>query len=244
MAITFSKIGEFGRLGNQMFQIASAIGIARKNNTQYAFPKWGYQQYFKKALPILPTYIPKNIVREKRFEYDEYRLPMSGCDDLHGYFQSEKYWAHCKDEVLSYFEFKHLGSIGELILNPVSIHVRRGDYLNLSDYHYNLPMGWYQRAIMNFPDRKFLVFSDDIQWCKEHFDDDCFYFSEGHNEITDLYFMSLCQDHIIANSSFSWWATYLNKNPNKRVVAPSQWFGIKNSHVETKDLYCKGWEIL
>jgi hypothetical protein len=90
--------------------------------------------------------------------------------------------------------------------------------------------------------KKFYVFSDDIEWCKNFFSDILdFEFISGNNEIRDLYLMSSCENNIIANSSFSWWGAWLNKNPNKKVIAPSVWFGPAKKNVITEDLYCKNW---
>lgn len=242
MAVTFSKLGEFGRLGNQLFQIASTCGIAIKNQHSFAFHEWKYQKYFKNKLPLL-NFNSCQIVKEKNFHYDNYEL-LNGNYDLHGYFQSEKYWSHCKDEVLKYFQFEdglmaHINLKWREVLaeNPVSIHVRRSDYLNLSDYHTNLPLEYYNRAITYFEGRKFIVFSDDIEWCKKHFLGDRFRFAQG-TEIEDLCLMSLCDVHIIANSSFSWWGCYLANS--KKVIAPKNWFGHKIAH-STKYLYLENW---
>jgi 5'(3')-deoxyribonucleotidase len=88
----------------------------------------------------------------------------------------------------------------------------------------------------------FLIFSDDIEWCKENFPNisDKFIFIEGNKDYEDLYIMSKCKNNIISNSTFSWWGAWLNQNENKKVVAPLKWFGSSINH-NTKDLYCDGW---
>ena len=89
----------------------------------------------------------------------------------------------------------------------------------------------------------FLIFSDDIVWCKNNFVGDKFIFIEGEEDYIDLWLMSLCNHNIIANSSFSWWGAWLNKNNNKTVIAPKNWFG-PNKKLDPTDLYCKDWLVI
>ena len=239
--VTFDGLGNFGRLGNGLFQIASTIGIARKNGTDFTFPKWKHQEVFKKPLPNteLKTW---EIVKEKNFHYDNYVLNPNYNYNLFGYWQSPKYWEHCKEEVLSYFQFTaeliRAQSLKLITIDTASIHVRRGDYLGLQGYHPVLPLEYYNKAIQQFPkEQKFIVFSDDIEWCKKHFLLDRFAFANG-SEVEDLCLMSLCTGHIIANSSFSWWGAYLSGKG--KVIAPINWFGSKANH-NTKDLIPENW---
>ncbi len=106
-------------------------------------------------------------------------------------------------------------------IEPVSIHVRRGDYVGNSFYVDLIENGYYARAMDEFLDRKFLVFSDDIEFCKTYFKGSGFYFSEGNDELEDMNLMMRCNGHIVANSSFSWWAAYLGKG---KTVAPKDWY--------------------
>lgn len=215
--ITFSQLGNFGRFGNQLFQIASTIGIALKNKHEFIFPKWEYSKYFLNELPegTLKFY-------EKILEYSTgfsmYNLHPGKNYDLVGYFQSYKYFQDYEDKIRHYFTFKD-----DLDLNySVSVHVRRTDYLNLSHIHPVLNLDYYKKATDYFPDenQRFVVFSDDINWCKENFTWRYFEFIDTGDLIKDFKLMKSCKDHIIANSSFSWWAAYLNDKPNKLVIAP------------------------
>ena len=99
----------------------------------------------------------------------------------------------------------------------------------------------YLKSITN-SNFKIFVFSDDIKWCEENFG---FLnnktFISDNKDYEDLYLMSMCKNNIIANSTFSWWGAWLNKNENKQVIIPSKWFGISNSHLNTNDLYCDKW---
>ena len=130
------------------------------------------------------------------------------------YLQDEKYFKDYDKEKMSIFRQ------GVVNIDNVAIHVRRGDYVNNPFYVDLMKTDYYERAMELFPDEDFLVFSDDIEWCKRQ---DIFKgceFSEGHNELEDMTLMSGCRGVIIANSSFSWWAGYLCRG---KVVAPKSW---------------------
>lgn len=235
--ITFSNLGKQGQLGNQMFQIASTIGIAKKNNQFYQFPKWEYQKYFKNKLPLLNA-SSFTVIREISFTYHPIQVLSGRNYDLHGYFQSEKYFSHCSQyikEVFALIEQKKP-------IDRVGIHIRRGDYLKMPNHHPVLPLSYYYRAMDMFKGAKFRIFSDDIIWCQQQdwagHDID---FSTNNNEIADLQDISLCAHVIMANSSFSWWGAWLNTRPHKQVIAPKQWFGPLMRH-DTKDLIPTEWK--
>ena len=112
----------------------------------------------------------------------------------------------------------------------VSIHVRRTDYLTLSDIHLNLGTAYYEEAISNFSKEKstFLIFSDDVEFIqKEPLFQNLVnkYIVTNQDDEYCFWLMSVCHHNIIANSSYSWWASYINSNPNKLVICPSKWFG-------------------
>jgi len=148
------------------------------------------------------------------------------------YVQSEKYWKKYGEEIKSMF------SDGIGFLPYVAIHVRRGDYSD-TDFYVNLcKTDYYKKAVKKFKDKKFLVFCKDRQdrikdevdreWCKEYFDkllgEDNYQIMDNDTDIEDLNMMASCEGHIMANSSFSWWAAYLNHNWNKRIICPKKWF--------------------
>jgi hypothetical protein len=133
------------------------------------------------------------------------------------YFQDTKWFGKYEKEIQQMFG-AGIGSRPE-----VAIHVRRGDYVELSDRYPDLSRtDYYTRAIALFPEDDFLVFSDDIPYAKTLFQGPKFCFSEGLSPVQDLNQMASCKHQIIANSSYSWWGAYLNKNPNKIVVCPRQ----------------------
>lgn len=238
-----------GRLGNQLFQMATTICYASKNKLPYCIPKYTVSlTHFPKYFDVKPccNELPKNLktYHEQKHSYTEI-LPQDNIV-LNGFFQSEKYFAECRDQILEAFGFSwHLRK------GVVSIHLRRGDYLILQDKHPPVSREYIANAIEFMIGRgfnKFRVYSDDIPFCKVEFNlfrgvfNDCeFEFSEGRNVIDDLQDMSCCEHNIISNSTYSWWAAWLNRNPNKIVYAPKIWFGPGNAHLDDKDIIPENW---
>jgi hypothetical protein len=193
---------------------------------------------------------------------------------LTGFFQTEKYFEKIKNQIKQDFTFKKdwlepcLEFMSQFDGEEVGfLHVRRGDpnltdkrgfkwaYVNLQDQHPVQTIEYYEKAIQEFSeDMKFLVFSDSIDWVKEQdfFKGERFMFSEPEHKYSDgalvpyidLCLMSLCSHAIIANSSLSWWGAWLQKNPNKKIITPSKWFGPAYAQHDTKDLYCERWKII
>ena len=217
-------------MGNHLFQIAATIGTARKNGLDFVFPPWDYARYFQRTIPQSAEIPPANLYAEPSFAYREIRVCRP--TDLAGSFQSERYFEHCPAEIRGYFapRAELLAALreefGALLSKPTcSVHVRRGDYVRHPEYVDLAATDYYERAIERFPaDTTFLFFSDDSAWCRNRFRDRRFVFVRGQSSIEDLFLMSLCGGHIIANSSFSWWGAWLDDRPRKTVVAPLRWF--------------------
>lgn len=229
--ITFQSLGHYGRLGNQLFQIASTIGIAKKYNFEFGFPNWNYEKYFN-LHNCFGKYSNINLSHSEKFQY-YYEIPKYDNMNLFGYFQSWKYFEHCKQFILDSFKIR------KTIIDKCFIHVRRGDYLLLSEHHPNLTLEYYNNAIFIMEEKgfkEFIVMSDDIHWCKHNFLDKKFEFHNG-NEIEDLYLMMSCKAAIIANSSFSWWGAYLGNHDN--VIAPKNYFGKITYKID--DIISKNW---
>jgi len=151
---------------------------------------------------------------------------------LSGFWQSDEYFKNNRIEILKELlptesTKKELFNLyPSLNSNTTSIHIRRTDYLNSNGYHPVQTIEYYEKAIELVGSYdNLLIFSDDISWCKNNLDFRNMIFIEGNDDIIDLWLMSLCKNNIIANSSFSWWGAYLNLNKNKKVIAPSQWYG-------------------
>lgn len=130
------------------------------------------------------------------------------------YVQDPYYFDEYRDEIRKMF------GDGIEEIDMVAIHVRRGDYVNNPFYVDLTQTPYYQDAMAEFSDN-FLVFSDDIEWCKKQKIFNGCEFSEGRNELDDMNLMASCKGIIMANSSFSWWSAYLS---NAKVIAPKEWY--------------------
>jgi hypothetical protein len=234
--ISFKELGKIGRLGNQLFQIATTIALAIRNNDRYIFPTWLYENSFNLHDCFSANITNYQTYNELNFTYTPilYKPNLN----LFGYFQSEKYFVDHWDDIRKLLTPTITFGTNN---NCTSIHVRRGDYLNLTKKYSQLNMDYYKMAMEKTNTSKYMVFSDDIAWCKNNFQGDQFIFSEGKSDVEDLALMLGCEHNIIANSSFSWWGAYLNKNPTKIVVAPSKWFGPVLSYNDTRDLLPSSW---
>ena len=239
--ITFTP-GYFGWLGNQMFQYAAVASLAKEIGASFGFPKNTPNLFDVFNLTAEKDPAPSMyLYKEEGFHY--HPLPETSEDvTLFGYFQSEKYFSKHKDFIKKEFTFKK--QLTDAPSGKISLHVRRGDYLNLQEHHPPCTMSYYNKAMDLFPGGQFLVFSDDIDWCKRNFKGKNVEFSMGESAEDDLQLMSKCDHHIMANSSFSWWGAWLGNNKDKRVVAPKQWFGPAKRGYDTKDLYCEDWIVL
>lgn len=137
---------------------------------------------------------------------------------LDPYMQDYRYFEPYKEEIMRMYG-EGIGSI-----DMVSIHVRRGDYVNNPFYVDLTQTDYYEKAIAKFPKDSFLVFSDDTDYCLRRFGRDSRFKYSYAPELEDFNLMASCKHNIIANSSFSYWAAYLNPNPNKIVIAPEAWY--------------------
>lgn len=247
-------------LGNLMFQYALQLSLESKGynvkaignasalskafkNIQLDFSSYNtkYDNIFNEPYDSSSTFIPS------LFEIDK-----PSCL-LKGYFQTEKYFIDIKEKIIEQYKFniddKAL-EMGNFIKNNekpvVGIHIRRGDYL-YSPPHKNICSDkYYDNAILTIQqklgtsDINFVIFSDDMKWCKEKYPD---YLCIDKNEFDtyedyyDMYWMSCCHHNIIANSTFSWWSAYLNNNPDKIIITPNKWLNIS----DTPDIWCNDW---
>ena len=248
-----------GGLGNYLFQIASSYAYSVKHNNKFICdisdvmsPHNPYQFYIKNILrKIKFMQLESNYVSYNEPSFNHTEIPNIKSDiKLIGYFQSEKYFINYRKEILELFSIDDESQkiitekySGILELDNCSLHVRRGDYLGLQNHHTVQPISYYKDAVKTIGEEKhFVIFSDDIKWCEENlnFIKNKIFISGNHDYI-DLYLMSLCKNNIIANSTFSWWGAWLNRNVNKKVIIPDKWFGVNNSHLDTVDLYCDKW---
>jgi len=242
--VTFGALGRYGRFGNQLFQIAATIGIAKANGYDYAFPKWvnhdakerfGTDEdinvwgWFEKELPECDPSSMLEYYISWGWQGLQHPDNVSYC----GHMQSEKYFAHCADDIRRQFKMKGEDRQSDY----TAIHVRMGDYGG--DYHPICRIDYYEKAMQGVPGA-YMIFSDDIKKAKEMFApfvSSHDYFYDG-NTFESFREMKMCRNHIIANSTFSWWAAWL---AGGKVVAPSTWFGPAASNLETGDIYPENW---
>lgn len=206
---------------------------------------------------------PLHTVSEEKLPYNSKYLKLRKHSYIKGYWQSENYFTKYKDIILQQFVIKippspiNASAIEEIssIPNSVSVHIRRGNYVNIdfvNKIHGTTSLDYYDTAInyfkKEFHDIKLFVFSDDIEWVKENLKTSIptFYidFNNDNTDYEDLRLMSLCKHNIIANSTFSWWGAYLNKNPNKVVFAPKVWFADPEKNAEAGDIIPYPWKRL
>ena len=227
-------------------QIASEAEI--KQATAQNIIKKYYQKF-------LPSY-QRQIFNEKKFPFDVNFFSAQRNIYLKGYRQSEKYFIHIEDKIRKDFRLKESliervkeFSVSLLSTESVSIHIRRGDYTNaaVQNTHGSLSKEYYQNAIalinssVNNP--SFYIFSDDVKWAKENLEfNNNVHFVSGNISTThfeDHFLMSQCKHNIIANSTFSWWAAWLNENKLKTVIAPKKWYN--KVKLNTSDLIPPNW---
>jgi len=240
-----------GGLGNQMFQYALYRNLFNYNDdvkyegihTRLYHNGFELEKVFNiVARPIENIVEVDNLTRFQENTWPGFNPAVLTMDDVYlcGNWQNPAYFPD--EEILRRnFTFKqYLDPRNQEVLkdiqssNSVSIHVRRGDYTNVNHINYFFQPNWlnyYGSAIAyiahNEKSRplKFFVFSDDISWCKKNMSVDVTYVENvSMDSWKDMQLMSNCKHNIIANSTFSWWAAWLNKNPNKIVTTPKNWF--------------------
>lgn len=258
-----------GRLGNQMFQYAAARALAaRCGNVPVALDTRGAlrrgEGVLTRVFPNLPLSEPDNLPpmkqdaflryaiwrglglapnlrRERGLGYNTEFQNWSDGSYLHGYWQSENYFAEIADDIRAAFQFPDFTNTQNAEMadriqscdSAISLHVRRGDYVALAA-HVLCDQAYYDAALAQVLEGldqapTVFVFSDDPDWAKENLPLPCekvvVDFNGPDTDFEDMRLMTLCSHNIIANSSFSWWAAWLNGNPDKRVAGPTNWFG-------------------
>ncbi len=198
--------------------------------------------FITKLKSFFPGMFNKMVFNESQTSFHEQFFKLPANTYLNGYWQDENYFSTHRELLLKEFDLRKKSSSYQSLIeqvtsgNSISIHVRHGDYLTLDTanaFHGVLPLTYYLEAVEYFTktnqDFTFFIFSDDLDWCRKnlgfitnaHFIDGK---KLGISSQEELLTMSHCQHNIIANSSFSWWAAWLNTNKNKTVIAPHYWF--------------------
>jgi hypothetical protein len=234
-----------GGLGNQIFQLVATYNLAKLNND---VPEYNLNESHTPNQGFIISKYKDNIFKEFKHT-DQLTIENIFSQEGHcyknihyqpnlqiqGYFQSEKYFIENKNEIInklltglySYEKSKDVFDYVKNFNKPlVSVHIRRGDYLNFSHIHTPCSLEYYENALSTMKEKigDFIpiFISDDKVWCNENFNS---IISPFDDELMDLTLMTKCDHNIIANSSFSWWGAYLNQNNDKIVIGPKKWFG-------------------
>ncbi len=248
-----------GQIGNQMFVIAATVAYSLDHDARAVFPDFisdrtnGIPLNFENLFYHLDTTLPEEVL----YDFHEASADFAPIPDrknirIHGYFQSEKYFKGHKKEILELFArpaeiTAYLeGKYGDIFNQnkTVSLHMRSYiDHDPEQKVYIQYGREYFKRAVALFPeDALFLVFSNRMEDCKKELAgiDRKFIFVENERYYHDLYLMSMCDHNIICNSSFSWWAAYLNPNSEKIIVAPPKWYAVGSGILEN-DLVPKEW---
>ena len=250
-----------GGLGNQMFQIAHAVCQGLKNNKESVFEPVSYTPMVQSKQTI--NYVNNifrnikfvdKITNKKRVSEDTWNNPNLNFNwdsniEFYGYYQSSLNFLGYDEEVKKLFiptkNFEE--KINDMYPNffnqkTTSIHIRRGDYLTINDILPSIDISYinYCIELMLSMTDCFYVYSDDIEWAKKNIKNPQVVFVDGLEDYEDLWMMSLCNNNIISNSTFSWWSAFLNRNINKKVLCPNVWFGPKGFQ-EFNNIYVDGW---
>ncbi|GAB4188259.1 MAG: alpha-1,2-fucosyltransferase [Simkaniaceae bacterium] len=230
-----------GQLGNQMFQIATALAVAWDIGAIPVFPDL-LQNGDEKAINRRKIFFRLNTADPKRnfktldYTYDEYKpIKINRKCDIHlkGWSAFFKYFDHHREKILQVFVpseeimEKMQKKYADILGHPMTVGVHiRAFHPKIHERHPFIGLDYIKEAMDQFPDDAlFVVCSCRINWCKKHLKDlkPNIIFIEGNDKILDLFLLSKCKHNILTNSTFSWWAGYLNTNPNKIVIAPKIW---------------------
>lgn len=241
--VTFAEIGNYGRLGNQLFQIAATVGIAEYSGASWALPTSVSNSTIGRLFDLkgeISLYQRFTELPEATQLYHDVKIPQSACYvSLRGYYQSLKYFENSHATLRKHFripaqlmqhvrtEVKEINAAG-----TVALHVRRGDYTEPPfNTLYNLmPVDYYIDALSRFKNvTHIIIVTNDRLWCQRHLAghlDAPVVFSPFEDEVLDFVLLYLAKRIIIANSSFSWWAAFLrllHRLPYQ-VMAPRHWY--------------------
>lgn len=229
------------------------LPIANENEIKALKIKAKVPNFLRKILKI-EKFDTKSYFHEKEFVFHPEVFKKNPPMYFEGFWQSEKYFKQIEAVIREDFTFENFDFIENTQLleqiqnsNSVAFHIRRGDYVNnpkVQAIYDVITLQYYQNAIeymqKNLENPVFCVFSDDIEWVKNNLVLENALYSTGKNHFEDFYFMQNCKHNIIANSSFSWWAAWLNNNKNKIVIAPEKWYS-DSSKLAYKDVIPESW---
>lgn len=269
--IGMNKLGQKGRLGNQLFQYAALVGIAKNKGYDFCIPDHSQAPWFDQEIngSIITVYhqlqhlFEMNHLDGRYGEVDGLEIDVhqaefckelfDECPDnasLHGHFESYHYFENAEEELRKDLVVReHLLDAASKFhkdnstQNPVCVSVRRGDYIKLQDHHPPCTESYYRECMEKLgKDRQYIITSDDIEWCKTIFVGNNFVFNDVipdgiYKPHFDFAVGTLCDDFIIANSTFSWWIAWVGGKKDKQVFIPDPWFGPALSHIDSEGYY-------
>jgi hypothetical protein len=248
--IVFRDLAYDGRLGNQLWRIASTLGIAASRNDDARLGEWTYRPYFS--------------VPDRYFEWtdgvDAATIAQHIAPRHRPWLQDAGLWLPIEDRVRAYFAPSDLARdqlhdrYGALLALPdtIAVHVRRGNYLNAPHLFPVCGPDYYRKALDLLPEGNVIVFSDDPRWCAENLSwmrpREVVGFTvterlethvDGNPDYLDLFLMTHCDHHVIANSSFSWWGAFLSGN--RAPIHPARWYGPGFPDLDASLMFVPGW---
>jgi hypothetical protein len=270
--ITFSQLGKYGRLGNQLFQYAALKGLSVKNGYDIGLmqdmssSRWHGQQCL---LPNFNINHPLTDTSGKLYNqigdsqnFDENFFDLKDGVDLLGFFQNLNYFHFCEDMIKEDLKIKSdiqkkCDEYLEKFNGPVvSVHVRRGDNVEYEQSSQQVIDSYIDKSVSYFnEDTNFLIFTGgsrfsgednktDVLYLKDTYQGDNVFYSETNNPMMDFCLMTKCHHNIISHdSTFSWWAAYLNENDNRTVLCPRHHKSLDQT-IEYKDFYPESWTII
>lgn len=230
MIYSYSILGRHGALGNQLFEMAGTVGEAIRDNAEVSFPRWEYEPYFS-----VPSVLFDNRVGDRDFSGD--------------YLQNLNHFNHIEDLVRTFFKPSEMSReyiltrYADILCVPdkTAVHIRRANNLQLPQHHPVCDLAYFEAAIDKVEAKQLVVFSDDLDWCKQQSIFKGAYFADGNPQgidvmqltngyplslptvAFDLFLMTEMDKHIISNSTFSWWGAYLANS--SKVLYPMPWYG-------------------
>lgn len=248
--VTFLNLGKKGNLGNQLFQVASTIGIAETNKKMYCFPKWDFANYLQSNFEIVNENENWIKINEETYNFYEWNISEEK-SNLNGWLQTEKYFINSNIKEVFKFEkefeenlllrFQYL-----FTQKTVLVTVRRGDFVN-NPMFFQLSYKYYLTALLknfeNLEQYNIIFASDNIKYCKNHFS---FlpntFFLEDLSPIEQMCLGSKFDNYIISNSTFSWWLAWLGEKKNTKIIRPIQVFDNESLKVYNEvDFYPNRW---
>ncbi|MGC9366458.1 MAG: alpha-1,2-fucosyltransferase [bacterium] len=248
---------QFRKYELDIFAISAASASPQEISTlKY---KRGIRGRLKKITDRYCPYYRRSWVKQQGMYFDLNILKAGDNSYIDGYWQSEKYFKEIKNELLE--EFKLTGELDEanrqmldkiFKVNSAGIHIRRGDYVKnkkTNEFHGTCSIDYYNEAVRIINNEisqvHWFVFSDEINWAKINLKlpgETTFVDINNDKNYGDLILMSKCKHQIIANSSFSWWAAWLNNYKQKIVIAPRKWFNLEPENFKIEDLIPDSWK--